>query len=621
MEIDKIRNFSIISHIDHGKSTLADRMLEITQTIQNNEMRNQFLDQMDLEQEKGITIKMQPVRMKTKMNANKNTDERRKGESYTLNLIDTPGHMDFSYEVERALQACEGAILLVSAKEGIQAQTLANLRLAKKQNLQIIPVINKIDLSNVEPEKRALETTELLDEMNIDAVDPLFISAKTGKNVKKLLQKIVNEIPAPEKKTKAPLKSLIFDSVFDTHKGVIAFVRIFSGKISPKSQVKLYHQEEKARNQGVGIFEPRLSGRESLKAGEIGWIATGIKESTKVQIGDTITTPKEDISPIEGYKKPPSDQDDPGPQPMVFANIFPVKKNDFQSMQRAFNKLMLNDPALEFENASHPTLGRGLRIGVLGKLHLEVTLERLKREFKTEVKVTPPSVSYKIEYEEKGETKKKKCSSVADFPHYGKIKKIKEPITKINIVAPIELQSKIHKLAQQARGEYIEAKTISTENISLYFRVPLAEIMTDFNEKLKSLSKGFASFSYHVEDFQEGNLAKLEFLIAGGKKAGLSLVVPKKNAESRGRKVLKKLKEHLPQQPFPQKLQARMEGRVIAREDIKALKKDVTEDLYGGDYTRKKKLLKNQREGQKKMEKEGSVEIPKEVYHKLLDFS
>lgn len=603
MEINKIRNFSIISHIDHGKSTLADRLLETTLTIQDNKMRDQFLDQMDLEQEKGITIKMQPVRM---------IYEHPQESAHTLNLIDTPGHMDFSYEVERALQACEGAILLVSAKEGIQAQTLANLRLAKKQGLKIIPVINKIDLSNVDPEKRAIETTELLSKLGIETTEPLLISAKTGKNVESLLQKIVTEIPAPEEKKDKPLKSLIFDSVFDTHKGVIAFVRIFSGSITSKEQIELYHPKKEARNQGVGIFEPRLAAKDELQAGEIGWIATGIKESTKVQIGDTITKPEKEITPIEGYKKP---------QPMVFANIFPVKKNDFQSMQQAFNKLMLNDPALEYGNASHPTLGRGLRIGVLGKLHLEVTLERLRREFKTEVKVTPPSVSYKIVYEEKGETKRKECSSPASFPHYGKIKEIKEPITKVNIVAPIKLQSKIHKLVQQARGNYLEAQTISSENISLYFQVPLAEIMTDFNEKLKSLSQGYASFSYQVEDYKEGDLAKLEFLIAGEKKEGLSRIVPKQSGESKGRKVLKKLKEHLPRQPFPQKLQAQMQGRVIAREDIKALKKDVTEDLYGGDYTRKKKLLKNQREGQKKLAEEGRVEIPKEVYHKLLDFS
>lgn len=616
MEIDQIRNFSIISHIDHGKSTLADRLLETTQTIQNNKMRDQFLDQMDLEQEKGITIKMQPVRMKTQKIAERDTERdtenRGKNKSYTLNLIDTPGHMDFSYEVERALQACEGALLLVSAKEGIQAQTLANLRLAQKQGLKIIPVINKIDLSNVEPEKRALETAELLNEMEVEATEPLFISAKTGENIEKLLETIVTEIPAPKERKDEPLKSLIFDSVFDTHKGVIAFARIFSGSISSKDQIKLYHQKKETRNQGVGFFEPRLAAKEKLKAGEIGWIATGIKESTKVQIGDTITKPEKDIEPIQGYKKP---------QPMVFANIFPIKKNDFQSMQRAFNKLMLNDPALEFENASHPTLGRGLRIGVLGKLHLEVTLERLQREFKTEVKVTPPSVSYQVTYKQRGETKTKECSSPASFPHYGKITKIKEPITKVNIVAPIELQSKIHKLVQQARGNYLEAKTISSENISLYFEVPLAEIMIDFNEKLKSLSQGFASFSYQVREYREGDLAKLEFLIAGEKKEGLSLIVSKQSAGSRGRKVLKKLKKHLPRQPFPQKLQARMQGRVIAREDIKALKKDVTEDLYGGDYSRKKKLLKNQREGQKKLKEKGQVEIPKEVYHKLLDFS
>lgn len=613
MNQNRIRNFCIISHIDHGKSTLADRLLEETKTISERKMKKQFLDQMEIERERGITIKMQPVRMiyEAPINAKKNTDNRRNNK-YILNLIDTPGHMDFSYEVERALQACEGAILLVSAKKGIQAQTLANLRLAKKQNLKIIPVINKIDIKEAAPQKRAQETKKLLSHLNVETCEPLLVSAKTGKNVNSVLKKIIAEFPPPPKPQTKALKALVFDSLYDAHKGVIAFVRIFSGSISARNKIKLYHAQIEEKNLGIGLFRPALQPTEILRTGEVGWIATGVKKSSKLRIGETITSSKNKIKPVKGYKKP---------QPMVFANIYPAQKNDFTSMQKALDKLILNDPSLTYQYVSHPTMGRGLRIGVLGMLHLEVTLERLKREFGTEVKVTPPSVSYKVKYKKKGEEKIKKCLSHADFPEYGKITAIKEPITKTEIVSPVKIQDKVHQLAQEARGKFLKNEMLSPKRINLSFELPLAEIMTRFYNQLKSISQGFASFSYELIGYKTSDLVKMEVLIAGDAKEGLAKIVHRDKAQKQARKMLKELKELLPQQHFPQKLQAKVRGNIIAREDIPALKKDVTEGLYGGDYTRKKKLIKNQREGKKEMQKRGQVEVPKEVYQKLLDFS
>lgn len=593
------RNFCIISHIDHGKSTLADRMLEKTKTISDQKMEDQVLDQMDLEREKGITIKMQPVRM-----------VHEEGDThYTLNLIDTPGHMDFSYEVERALQACEGALLLVSAKKGIQTQTLANLRLAKKQNLEIIPVVNKIDLKQAEPKQRAQQVNNLLSNLNIDACDPLLISAKTGQNVEQVLQEVVATIPPPPEQKTSKLRALVFDSIYDNYKGVIAFVRLFSGRLKANQEIKLFHQDAEEENLEVGYFQPNFKTTEELQQGEIGWIATGIKESSQLRIGETITKPDQDIKPIEGYQQA---------QPVVFANIFPDQQDDFPSLKKSLNKLKLNDPALNPQNISHSTMGRGIKLGVLGMLHLEVTLERLKREFDTEVKVTPPSVSYQVTYEEQGRQKTKQCLSPADFPHYGKIKEVKEPIAKVDIITPVEIQSKVHQLVQNSRGEFLDSEMLSPQRMNLTFEIPLAEIMTDFHDQLKSISQGFASFSYEVKGYQESNLVKMEVLVAGEPKPSLAKIVHRDQAQPRGRKTLKKLKELLPRQNFAQKLQARVKGNVIAREDIPALKKDVTEGLYGGDYSRKKKLLKNQRERKKKMKERGQVEIPKEVYQKLI---
>ncbi|MEF8846902.1 MAG: translation elongation factor 4 [Candidatus Paceibacterota bacterium] len=595
MKRENIRNFCIISHIDHGKSTLADRMLEMTKTISDQKMEDQVLDQMDLEKEKGITIKMQPVRMLYN--------------NYTLNLIDTPGHMDFSYEVERALQATEGALLLVSAKEGIQTQTLANLRLAKKQNLKIIPVINKIDLNQAEPEKRAKEVNNLLDNLNIDAKDPLFISAKTGENVDRVLQKIVKTIPEPPEQNHNKLRTLVFDSVYDNYKGVIAFVRVFSGSLKPHEDIKFYHQDLQEENLEVGIFQPNLKKTEKLQEGEIGWVATGIKESSQLRIGETITKPGLEIEPIEGYRKA---------QPVVFANLFPDQQDDFTGLKKALEKLKLNDPALDPQNISHATMGRGVKLGVLGMLHLEVTLERLKREFNTEVKVTPPSVSYKVKYEEGKKEKTKKCLSPADFPHHGKIKKVEEPIAKVDVISPVDIQSKVHKLVQNSRGNFINSEMLSAKRMNMTFKIPLAEIMTNFQDQLKSISQGFASFSYEIEGYEASDLVKMEILVAGEPKSGLAKIVHKDKAQKVARKELKKLKDLLPQQNFAQKLQAQVKGNIIAREDIPARRKDVTEGLYGGDYSRKKKLLKNQREQKKKMKKEGQVEIPKEVYQKMI---
>lgn len=603
MPTNNIRNFCIISHIDHGKSTLADRLLEITNTVPPDKMQDQYLDQMDLEKERGITIKMQPVRM---------VYHPASDSKYILNLIDTPGHMDFAYEVERALQACEGAILLVSAKEGIQAQTLANLNLAKKQGLKIIPVINKIDIKETNPKARAQEVDKLLNKLRIEYSPPVLISAKQGKNVKALLNKIVSAIPPPQKASEDSLKALVFDSLYDKHKGVLAYVRLFGGQIKAGDKIQLYHKKVSSKVREVGIFGPHFLPKDKLKAGEIGWMACGIKQSSKLYIGETICKQRQKINPLPGYKPP---------QPQVFTNLFPAEKKDFSQLKKALNKLKLNDPSLSETDSLHPTMGPGVRVGVLGMLHLEIVLERLKREYGIKVVVTPPSVTYKVTYEKKGQTRTKKCLSPAQFPPYGKIKTIKEPVCKVEIITPVEVQSKIHNLVENARGVFQDSKTLSPQRLLLTFKIPLAEIMTNFCHQLKSVSQGFASFSYKILGFQEADLVKIEFLVAGGLKEGLSKIACRKKADTIARKTLKKLKEILPQENFPVKLQARIQGRIIAREDMPALKKDVTSKLYGGDYTRKKKLLARQRKGKKKMAKREQVRIQRETYHKLLGFS
>ncbi len=596
-----IRNFSIIAHINHGKSTLADRFLEITNTLKKEQMREQVLDQMDLERERGITIKMQPCAMEYGL----------AGRKYQLNLIDTPGHMDFSYEVERSLAAVECVILLVDVVSGIQAQTLANLRLAQAQSLKIIPVINKIDVC---PSEEQLEKVkqELANLLGIDSGEILTISAKTGENIEKVLEALIKQAPQPKTEGGGVLKALVFDSIYDNFQGVIAYVRLFGNEIKKGDQIYFVNQKVRAETREVGIFIPQRSPVPKLIAGQIGYIATGIKNVSDVRIGETITTKSgEDCPRLPGYKEP---------KPLVFANVFPGQGQgqgqNFETLKANFDKLRLNDTSLTAKPMSNPYLGRGLRIGFLGMLHLEITMERLKREYGTQVVLTSPSVVFKVK------TKKQKepilVHSAAELPDQGEIDYIAESWVKLNIVSPTRHNSKIHELVEQKRGKFISSQVLDKDTLLLEFYAPLAEIIEDFLDKLKSISKGFASFSYEFDEYKKSDLIKLEFLVSRELKPCFSRIVYKDAARKQARQFLKRLKDVLPPKNFTQSLQAQIGGKIIAREDIRALRKDVTAPLYGGDFTRKKKLLVKQRKGKKILQKHGRTPIPEEIYLKLL---
>jgi GTP-binding protein LepA len=560
-----IRNFVIISHIDHGKSTLADRFLELTETIPKEKMRSQFLDMMDLEREKGITIKMQPVRMNYILDA----------KSYTLNLIDTPGHVDFNYEVSRSLLAVEGGILLVDATKGIQAQTLANLNLAQKQNLLIIPAVNKIDLAYADIENTKAEAAEIL---NIPKENVLLISAKEGTNVKQLLEQVIKRVPPPKRDIEKPLKALVFDSKYDSFKGVITYIRIFDGSVKAGDKIYLVQAGIESQVKEVGYFCPELKSCQELKAGEIGFIATGIKESTRIRMGETIThLNTKGIKPLPGYKEP---------QSMVFASIYPENPDDFENLKEALNKLKLNDASLFFEREAKEFLGRGFKCGFLGSLHAEIICERLKREFGLDLIISTPSVIYKIIDKKDRE---KTIFSAGEWPDSSAIKEVREPWARLEVITPVTYLGGVLKILKDLKAKHIENKYITEQRQVLIYELPLRKIIIGFFDNLKGISQGFASMNYELLPERAGDLIKLDILIAGKKEDAFSKIVEKEDVFKEGKKIVFKLKEILPPQLFTVPIQAAVSGKIIARATMKAKRRDVTAPLYGGDVTRKRK--------------------------------
>ncbi len=588
-----IRNFVIIAHIDHGKSTLADRFLEVTNTIEKRKMREQFLDQMDLERERGITIKLQPVRMEYK--------------TYILNLIDTPGHVDFSYEVSRSLAAVEGAILLVDATKGVQAQTLANLYLAQQQNLVIIPAINKIDLPGARVDEVEEEIRNILGEQGANA-EIYKISAKEGAGVEELLQAVIKKVPPPQGDAQKPLRALVFDSSYDFYKGVLAYVRIFDGEIKRGEKIILVVSGARGEVVEVGVFKPAFLGTQKLSAGEIGYIATGLKEVEFCRVGDTISKfpLSREVKALAGYREP---------NPMIFASFYPSEGQEFDALKDALAKLKLSDASLVFEPESSDALGRGFKCGFLGMLHLEIVSERLRREYGLKLIVTTPSVVYQLK-EKNG--KQSLIYSPQQLPDASRIDKISEPWVKLEIIGPNEYLGVIMKLFQSLGGSYTSTQYLGTQRVVIAYEAPLREIIVDFYDRLKSATAGYASMSYELIDWRPGDLVCLNILVAQEPVDALARIVPRHKAASEGRFIVEKLKEILPAQMFAVSLQAAVGGKIVAREDLAAQRKDVTAKLYGGDVTRKNKLLDKQRKGKKKMREQGSVNIPQDVFLKIL---
>lgn len=591
-----IRNFSIIAHIDHGKSTLADRLIEMTGVLSKREMEEQVLDNMDIERERGITIKSQAVRMKYKA---------KDGNTYELNLIDTPGHVDFNYEVSRSLAACDGAILVVDASQGVEAQTLANVYLAIDNNLEILPVINKVDLPNARPDE---VKNEIEDIIGIPAQDAPCISAKTGLNVDEVLERIVSDIPAPTGDEKAPLQALIFDSIYDNYQGAIAYCRIKNGTVKVGDKIRLMASGKTFTVTEVGYFEPgSYSPAESLTAGEVGYIAASIKSLSDIRVGDTITVDDRPAEkPLPGYKKV---------NPMVYCGLYPVDGSDYENLKVALEKLQLNDAALEYEPETSAALGFGFRCGFLGLLHLEIIEERLDREFDLSLITTSPSVIYKV-YKTDGTMVE--IYNPADLPPADEISRIEEPFVQAEILTPKEFVGNIMEICQNRRGIYIDMKYLDTTRVTLIYELPLNEIIYDFFDKLKSKTKGYASFDYEIKEYRPSTLVKLDILVNGENVDALLFIVHKDSAYERGKKMIEKLKEVIPRQLFTIPLQAAIGGKIIARETISAMRKDVLAKCYGGDVTRKKKLLEKQKRGKKKMREIGNVEIPQEAFLSVL---
>ena len=591
---ENIRNFSIIAHIDHGKSTLADRILEITGSVSKREMKEQILDSMDLERERGITIKLNAVGLNYVY----------QNEEYLLNLIDTPGHVDFSYEVSRSLAACEGAILVVDATQGIEAQTLANLYLALANDLKIIPVINKIDLPNANILK---VKNELIKVLGFKEDEILLCSGKTGEGVKELVEEIIKKIPAPKVKNNEPLKALIFDSYFDPYKGVVGLIKVEEGMVKLKDEIILMASNKSFIVTELGIHTPKEKTLDTLKSGEVGYICASIKDISSIEVGDTITLKnnpaKESIS---GYKKM---------KPMVYSGIFPVEPNKYEALKEAFEKLKLNDAALTYEIESSDALGFGFRVGFLGLLHMDIITTRLEREFQIPVIVTSPSVIYKV-YLTNGEMLE--IDSPNKMPEQVKIKDIEEPYIYTNIIVPQEYIGAIMELCQNKRGIYKTMEYIDEARVNIHYELPLSEIVYDFFDKLKSKTKGYASFDYELCGYKESNLVKMNILLNGEIVDALSIIVHKDFAYQRGLLMTKKLKEVIPRQLFQVPIQAQVGSKVIARENISAMRKNVLAKCYGGDITRKRKLLEKQKEGKKKMKQIGSVEVPQEAFLAIL---
>ena len=593
MKQENIRNFCIIAHIDHGKSTLADRILELTGAIDKRELKDQMLDSMDLERERGITIKLNAVQLTYKY----------KGEEYQLNLIDTPGHVDFSYEVSRSLAACEGAILVVDAAQGIEAQTLANLYLALDNSLTIIPVINKIDLPSADPEKVITE----LETVGFNRDEIVLTSAKTGVGIEELLEKVIEKIPSPKGTKQGKLKALIFDSVFDSYKGVIISVRVVDGEIKVGDVIKMMETNAIYDVVGLSINTPKEKSVDKIETGDVGYLYASIKSISDVHVGDTITlesNPAEERLP--GYKPM---------KPTVYCGLYPIESNKFEDLRDALNKLKLNDVALSFEPETSKALGFGFRCGFLGLLHMEIVEERIEREFGIDIIATSPSVVYEVELTDKS---KVIVDSPTKMPRRELISKTYEPYVKCSIFSPKEYIGPLMELCQNKRGTFINMDYLDTERVTINYELPLSEIVYDFFDKLKSYTKGYASFDYDIIGYKESNLVKMDILLNGEIVDALSVIVHKDFAYSRGRVVVEKLREIIPRQLFEVPIQAAIGQHVIARETVRALRKDVLAKCYGGDVTRKKKLLEKQKEGKKRMKQIGSVEVPQEAFLSIL---
>ncbi len=589
-----IRNFCIIAHIDHGKSTLADRLLEFTKTVSARDMENQVLDDMDLEKERGITIKSHAIQM----------DYEFKGQQYKLNLIDTPGHVDFSYEVSRSIAACEGALLIVDAAQGIQAQTISNLYLALNNDLEIIPILNKIDLPSAEPEAVKDQIVELL---GCKREEILSASGKTGLGIDDILTAIIERIPSPKGDANAPLQALIFDSVYNSFRGIIAYFKITSGKLKKGDKVKFVSTEKQYNADDIGVLKLALESKKELSAGDVGYIISGIKEAREVRVGDTIThVDNPCIEAIQGFEDV---------KPMVFAGIYPVDTDDYEELRDSMEKLKLNDASLTWEPESSAALGFGFRCGFLGMLHMEIIQERLEREFNMTVITTVPNVSYHA-FTLKGE--KLLLRNPSDFPDVNKLERIEEPYIKANIITKSEFVGAVMSLCMDKRAILQNQVYLTTDRVELVFEMPLGEIVFDFYDRLKSISKGYASFDYHPTGYKESRLSKLDILINSEPVDALSALVHADHAYEFGKKVCEKLKELIPRQQFQIAIQAAIGAKIIARETISAMRKDVTAKCYGGDISRKRKLLEKQKEGKKRMKQVGSVEIPQSAFMAVL---
>lgn len=595
MDQNKIRNFSIIAHIDHGKSTLADRILELTDTVSSREMHDQLLDSMELEQERGITIKLNAVQLLYKA---------KDGNEYTFHLIDTPGHVDFTYEVSRSLAACEGAVLVVDAAQGVEAQTLANVYLAIDNDLEIIPILNKIDLPNADPEKYK---QEIEDVVGLDTSNIVYTSAKNGIGIEELLEEIVKSVPAPSGDPKKPLKALIFDSYYDQYRGVMISVRIFDGEVKVGDKIRFMASGSDYEVIELGINSPKEIKKDKLSAGEVGWISASIKNIQDIQVGDTITLANNPTpEPLPGYKKQ---------KPVVFSGIYPIDSAKYNDLREALEKLQLSDSSLEFEPETSQALGFGFRCGFLGLLHMEIIQERLEREYNLELIATAPSVVYEVI-----KTNKEKIivENPTKLPEPQVIEKILEPYVKANIMVPTDYVGNIMDLCQKKRGTYINMNYIDETRVSIEYEMPLGEIVFDFFDQLKSITKGYASFDYDMIGNKENKLVKLDILINGEVVDALATIMHKDFAYSRGKVVIEKLKEIIPRQQFEVPIQAAIGNKIIARTNIKAMRKNVLAKCYGGDVSRKRKLLEKQKQGKKRMKQVGSVEIPQEAFVAVL---
>jgi GTP-binding protein LepA len=595
MDQSRIRNFSIIAHIDHGKSTLADRLLQTTNTVQAREMQDQLLDSMDLERERGVTIKASAVRMNYRASD---------GVVYEINLIDTPGHVDFTYEVSRALQSCEGAVLVVDSSQGIEAQTLANVYLALEQDLEILPVVNKIDLPAARPDEVAKEVEDLL---GIPATDILRISAKSGIGIEDVLEAVVQRVPPPNGDPNAPLRALVFDSHYDSYKGVVAYVRVIDGGIDRRQLLKLMSTEAKFEPVELGVFSPAMQPIDRLEAGEVGYVATGFKTVRECRVGDTLTVAINGATePLPGYEPA---------KPMVFAGFYPVNNDDYPELREALEKLQLNDASLVYEPETSQALNFGFRVGFLGLFHMEIIQERLEREFDLDILATAPSVEYQIQLRTGEEIA---IDSPAQLPDENSIEEIREPWMTIQIYTPEEYIGALMEMVKKKRGEYVTMEYIDKKRVVIKYRLPLAELIVDFYDRLKSITRGYASLDYQVDSYRAGDLVKLDIMVNNEPVDALAIMVHKDDAYHKGQKLVTKLKDLIPRQQFAVPVQAAVGKRIISRADVKAIRKDVLSKCYGGDITRKKKLLEKQKKGKKRMKMVGSVEVPQEAFMALL---